>query len=283
MNKQIKLSGTAILLIAVSLIAVFYWQSREESMGEPLVQMPPDFALVPIYVADINDTGYLILVNREHSIPAEPDFGLLTPAWPTVPVSFIDGMYLHPSALRAVESMLASARVADIGSFFVSSGFRGYDLQAELYNGGENSAFALPPGHSEHHTGLAADIMAVGVGQWDLGNSPQGRWLESNSYRYGLILRYPQGAEEITGIVFEPWHFRYVGRVHAYFMRRNGLVLEEYIGLLREQSGIFFQKNGITYYISHQVPENGMIFLPYGMEFTISSDNLGGYIITAWT
>lgn len=238
--------------------------------------------LTPMNLSSINDTGYLALINRNHAISTEPSSGSLVSAWPTVPVNFIEGMYLHPTALQAVADMISTARNADVGSFFVSSGFRGQQLQAELYNNGANGAFALPPGHSEHHTGLAIDILAIGISQAQMGNSIEGRWLADNSYHYGLILRYPQGATSITGIEFEPWHFRYVGRPHAYYMMRNNLVLEEYIELIQGTGGISFDKNGRTHHVLHQIPNDGMIKVPTELSFNISRDNTGGFIITAW-
>ena len=276
---------TALAVLALSIGVAFLPITGREIPAEAAFQPYEHLYTLPMkdFMADdIADTGYLALINRQHPISASPGEGLLVPAWPAVPVSVIQGMYLHPSALRAVAEMLSSAGEADIGTFFVSSGYRGYELQAQLYNGGENSAFALPPGHSEHHTGLAADIMALGVSQRTLGNSPQGRWLAENSYRYGLILRYPRGAESVTGIEFEPWHFRYVGKVHAYFMKQNNLVLEEYIQLIRRMGSISFEKNNTKYLILFQEAEDGTIKLPYGMDFSVSSDNISGFIITAW-
>ena len=202
--------------------------------------------LMSMPISDIIDTGYMVLVNREKSLPVMPLSSSLVSAWPTVPVLQVDGMYLHATALSAIEAMFASARAADVGSFFVSSGFRGRDAQYELYNSGMDRAYVLPPGHSEHHTGLAVDILAVGLSQDEMGNSREGHWLAENSYRFGLILRYPQGAAQITGIEFEPWHFRYVGKPHAYFMQQNNLLLEEYIELLRDRSIITFEKGSKT-------------------------------------
>ena len=228
------------------------------------------------------DTGYLALVNHNHAVRAQPSHDMLVSAWPTVAVSRVDGMYLHPSALRAVSELFASAQAAGVEGLFVTSGFRGVEHQAQLYNGGANGNFVMPPGHSEHHTGLAVDIMAMGIGQFEFGDSAQGQWLGANSYRYGLILRYPEGAEHITGIAFEPWHFRYVGRVHAYIMRREGLVLEEYIQLIKDEGSIQIEKNGKSYLILFQADQNDTINLPAGMEFTISSTNTAGYIVKAW-
>jgi len=238
--------------------------------------------LTRVYVRDLTDTGYLSLVNRQHGIQNKPYGGLITGVWPTVAVSRIDDMYLHVSALRAVSEMFYSARQDDIAAFFVSSGFRSYDAQALLYGDGSNSAFVQPPGHSEHHTGLAADILAPGVGMMEMAYTPEGEWLAANSYRYGLILRYPQGATAITGIEFEPWHFRYVGRVHAYFMKHNNLVLEEYIAYIHNYGQISFEKDGQTYYIMHKIPQDGMIYVPHEREFLVSADNKGGFILVAW-
>lgn len=84
--------------------------------------------------------------------------------------------------------------------------------------------YAAKPGYSEHETGLAADI-----------NSADGDsrflyiWLKNNCYKYGFILRYPKGKEEITGIEYEPWHLRYVGTEAAEYIYHNNLTLEEYL------------------------------------------------------
>ena len=242
----------------------------------------PNISLTPVHTSNIVDTGYLALINRQHPVAIEPSNSLLVAAWPTVPVSFTNGMYLHPTALQAVANMMNTAQTQGIGSLFVSSGFRGLNMQATLYDNGANSNFALPPGHSEHHTGLAIDILVSGVSQAQMSNSAGGRWLAGNSYRYGLILRYPQGTTHITGIDYEPWHFRYVGKPHAYFMMRNNLVLEEYIELLQKTGGVSFEMKGTTYNILHQSPSDDMIYLPTDLEFTVSADNTGGFIVTAW-
>jgi len=249
----------------------------EETMHPTDTYLP----LVSVCVSDIIDTGYLALINPWHRISVEPDFSLLATAWPTVPVSRVEGMYLHISALRAVEEMFNSARDVSLDGLFVSSGFRGYELQRQLYIDSAGSGYVFPPGHSEHHTGLGVDIMATGLSMSELGDSIQGRWLADNSYKYGLILRYPQGSEHITGAPFEPWHFRYVGRPHAYFMQKHGLLLEEYLQHIQAQDNFSFDKNGIIYHVLHQIPQNGMIYVPYGLDFTVSSDNMGGVII--WT
>ena len=244
---------------------------------EPL----PPITLTRVSLSELTDTGYLALINRQHPARDEPDANLIISAWPTVPVSRVEGMYLHYTALMAVANMFESARAAGgMETFFVTSGFRDFYRQAYLYGDG-SSAYVMPPGYSEHHTGLAADILVMGLGMFEMADATEGQWLAANSYRYGLILRYPQGSEAITGGPFEPWHFRYVGRVHAYYMMRQGFVLEQYIEYIRQNNHFSFKKNGNTHHVLHQTPQQGMIYVPYGQGFVVSGDNKGGYVI--WT
>jgi D-alanyl-D-alanine carboxypeptidase len=271
-----------------------YLEKQDSSKN---VIMPPKLTaeqqdklnLVALDVDDIDDTGYLILVNPQYSIDVEfndSKFAQVLDFVPTSPVGVRD-MYLESSALTAVAEMFAAAREAGIksdegGASSVSSGFRGYDKQKELYEWGSQSGYISPPGHSEHHTGLAVDIAIQGVEGAEFGNTPRGIWFADNSYRFGLILRYPKGAESITGINYEPWHFRYVGEVHAHIMQQCKLVFEEYIQLIQEQGSLYFEKDGINYYIFHQAPQNGAISVPDGLDYIISNDNSGGYIVTAF-
>jgi D-alanyl-D-alanine carboxypeptidase len=199
-----------------------------------------------------------------------------------VPVSTRD-VTLHISARTAVSELFDAARNDNsIGTFFVSSGYRDISTQDALYNGGMDRAFVLPPGHSEHHTGLGIDILAVEIGQFELANTPEGRWLADNSWKFGLILRYPENRPDITGIAFEPWHFRYVGQPHAWYMWEHDMVLEEYLEFLREKGGYTDTVNGREYTVLYQVPVDGILQIPQNYEFAVSSDNMGGYIITAW-
>ena len=97
---------------------------RASAEVQPL-RTAPTIPVHPVNLCSIIDTGYLALINHQHAISAEPGASVLTSAWPTVPVSFIEGMYLHTTALQAVSDMLYTARDANVGPFFVSSGFRG--------------------------------------------------------------------------------------------------------------------------------------------------------------
>ena len=90
----------------------------------------------------------------------------------------------------------------------------------------EAARTAAKPGHSEHQLGLAVDINSHTSHEWQLY-----AWLAEHAWQYGFILRYPQGAEEITGIDYEPWHYRYVGSDAARAIFESGITLEEYLGI----------------------------------------------------
>lgn len=133
--------------------------------------------------------------------------------------------------------LLQSAAKNDGFDLKVISGFRSYSKQQSTYNGwvnkyGQSKADTLSarPGHSEHQTGLAADINSLNQ-SW--GNTNEGKWLNNNCYKYGFIIRYPYGKDDITGYIYEPWHIRYVGIDLAEKLYNNGnwITLEEYFGI----------------------------------------------------
>lgn len=117
----------------------------------------------------------------------------------------------------------------------IVSGFRSYEYQEKIYNiyvkefGEEKTnTFSAKPGHSEHQTGLAIDICEDSdkfIG------SKEDEWLQQNAHKFGFIVRYPKGKEDITVYKYEPWHLRYVGRKRAKTMYNKNITLEEYLGL----------------------------------------------------
>ncbi len=117
----------------------------------------------------------------------------------------------------------------------VGSGYRSYKTQYDLYNyyvsvDGKKEAdtYSARPGYSEHQTGLAIDIVGS---NWSFieANTKEYNWLIDNSYKYGFILRYPKGKERITGYIYEPWHYRYVGKDIATYIHENSLTYDEYM------------------------------------------------------
>ncbi|MCL2746435.1 MAG: M15 family metallopeptidase [Coriobacteriia bacterium] len=243
----------------------------------------------PVQLSTLDDTGMLELVNRNHAASVLPLREDMSDAWPDVAV-INQSIGLHPVALTAVTELLDSGHAADYGPFHVASGFRDWATQALLYEQIVDSSLVQPPGHSEHHTGFAIDIVPTLLVQQPAslseqldGTSDDERWLAENSWRYGLILRYPLGTQDITGITFEPWHFRYVGQPHAWYMWYHDLTLEEYLQQLRASGGYDVTIGKHCYAIRWSAPEDGVIYVPSDKDFTFSRDNKGGYIITART
>ena len=122
----------------------------------------------------------------------------------------------------------------------MQSAYRSYDYQVGLFQAqvarfGEERAEVqvARPGYSEHQTGLAAD---VGGGGCDIescfGTTAEGQWVAANGPRFGFLIRYPDGRQDVTGFKYEPWHVRYVGVALATEMQRTGVpTMEEFFGL----------------------------------------------------
>ena len=133
--------------------------------------------------------------------------------------------------------------------FLVCSGYRSVDFQQTLFDNKiaeiqaehpeytyeeayiEASTIVAIPGASEHNTGLTVDICAMDFQMLieEYEETDEAKWLKENCYKYGFILRYPKGKEDITQIIYEPWHFRYVGVEAATEIMTQGITLEEYL------------------------------------------------------
>lgn len=138
----------------------------------------------------------------------------------------------------AYNAFLSLKRDAAAAGYDISllSGYRSYETQRNLYNNyvatygqAEADTFSAKPGTSEHQTGLAMDVGWIDDAY---GNTPSGKWLAANCYKYGFIIRYPQNKEHITGYKYEPWHIRYLGKDIAKDVYESGLCLEEYLGAI---------------------------------------------------
>lgn len=179
---------------------------------------------------------------------------ILTNPWNTLPEDFIvetktigNGHSVDKRILADLETMLDAARKEGLSPIICSS-YRTLEKQRSLFenkiskclnNGLSNKEAAIEaakwvavPGTSEHQTGLAVDIVAKSYQLLDEGqeNTSEQKWLMQNSYKYGFILRYPNSKSDITGIGYEPWHYRYVGREAAKEIYENEICLEEYLG-----------------------------------------------------
>ena len=160
-----------------------------------------------------------------------------------VPVPFANEPYLRQAASDAAVAMFA-AFTAETGLQMQSqSAYRSFSVQENVYAGwvsslGQEGAdlTSARPGHSEHQTGLAIDINALPDQGCALepcwSSTPHAQWLAANSWRFGFIVRYPDGKTPITGYEYEPYHMRYVGIELATEMHSTGIsTLEEFFGL----------------------------------------------------
>ncbi len=161
--------------------------------------------------------GYLI-ANKTYSLPSSYGNGLTS------------------KMQSAFKSMRAAAK-SDGLNIYISSGYRSYSTQKKLYNryvreDGAKKAdtYSARPGHSEHQSGLAADLNIIGD---EFAGTPEAKWLNKNCYKYGFILRYPKGKTDETGYKYEPWHFRYVGTELAEKLYNGGdwITMEDYFGI----------------------------------------------------
>lgn len=184
----------------------------------------------------------LLLINKQHAIPEDYE----------VPLGTIKGsMKCDERIIPELTEMMQAAR-ADGVNLVICSPYRDYDRQIMLFNRKikaymkrgmsyleayrVTSQAVTVPGASEHQIGLALDIISDKYSSLNegFGDTEAGKWLASHSYEHGFILRYPAGKEDITGIEYEPWHFRYVGKAAARYIYDNELTLEEFVSLLVE-------------------------------------------------
>ncbi len=178
----------------------------------------------------------------------------------------------------------------------VQSGYRSRERQQELYdadlaaNGTTTSTLVAKPGFSEHQTGYSVDLSLVGGEDYD--GSGIYSWINEHCYEFGFVLRYPENKTAITEIQYEPWHYRYVGGPHAYYMTQNGLCLEEYMILLKdytyEGEHLYIQDYDGRSYELYYVPvdasfDTTMVPVPTDLEYTVQGNNADGFIVTVDT
>lgn len=233
-----KLSGT---LLAILLAALLGMGVMAFTTAAPETSAPPasDTDPAPELPEPVREPDWrLTLVNEANPLPEdyEPD------------TAEADNGYLFD--IRAVEplrALLQAGREAGL-DLVVTSGWRSWAYQEQLFEDkvsrvmsgtGLDRAAAeeaaadevARPGTSEHQLGLAVDIVDVNYQLLDTNqeNTDVQKWLLENSWRYGFILRYPTDKTDITGIVYEPWHYRYVGKEYAKDIYEKGVCLEQYL------------------------------------------------------
>ena len=202
-----------------------------EETPDPTVPTPP-----PAGTVDISDP--LLLVNPWNAVPEDYAVSL-------VPIG--DGESVDQRCYGDLMQMLDDCAVYGNAQPYVCSSYRTNDTQTRLYENKVDRLIAQGyspsdarteaakavaiPGTSEHQLGLAVDIVDLRYQVLDAGQEDTAtqQWLMQNSWKYGFILRYPNDKTAVTGIIYEPWHYRYVGRENAKAIYESGLCLEEYL------------------------------------------------------
>ena len=180
---------------------------------------------------------YLLLANAENPLPQD---------WSIQTEEVQNGYEMDKRAAPAMREMIQVAKEDGV-ELMLCSAYRSVEKQQQLFDRSqqaymaqgmsEEEAYAKTatetaiPGTSEHQTGLAADIVTPTYQMLDAGfaDTPAGQWLSEHAAEYGFVLRYPQDKQEVTGIIYESWHYRFVGKTHAKLMKESGLCLEEYL------------------------------------------------------
>lgn len=178
-----------------------------------------------------NEEDILVLVNKNNK---------LTKSYVPTSLVKINTKYAHKEKYLRLEAKEAFERLSKDAyknkmKIIAVSTYRSFDYQENLFKGyvkdfGKKYALhcSAKPGHSEHQTGLAVDVMGSN-GDYNLfEEAKEFAWMRENAHKYGFILRYPKGKEKITGFKYEPWHYRYVGVYPATIMYQENLTLEEW-------------------------------------------------------
>ena len=192
------------------------------------------------------DSGYLILVNKEHGLDRDYKPDDLADVKYYASDRSAEGRYMRAEAADAFHSLVEEAGVQGM-TLAMTTAYRSYDFQSALYNGyvardGQAAAdrYSAKPGKSEHQTGLAVDVSSPAVNYqltMSFADAAEGKWLAENAHLFGFIIRFPKDKEEITGYQYEPWHLRYVGLASADYIYKNEITLEEYFQLLEQRPG----------------------------------------------
>ncbi len=225
----------------------------------PAVEFRSDLSDYEMYMNPADRDGYLILANAWNKLDATyaPDDLV------DIVNTRKDGrntQKMRKYAAKALEALfieLYACGYDDPGPtgypVSVMSGYRSYSYQSQLFNSYVDremkddpsltreeaekitETYSARPGTSEHQTGLCIDMHNLASAMKAFQNEEEYEWLVENSWKFGFVLRFPEGKTSVTGITFEPWHYRYVGRYHAYQMKELGMCLEEYVKYLDKQ------------------------------------------------
>lgn len=238
--------GLAVIVVMISgLVSLFFKKGEEKDQAK---QEEQDVATAFNQTSAVNANSEVLnewnlkLVNKDNSLDKSyvPEL-----------VEIDDGKMFDKRAISYLKDMLNAIRKKGITNIWVQSSYRSYEKQEELFNKKVESykkkgkaqeeaeklaqTIVQRPEMSEHNLALAVDFNKVTN---DFEKTKAFEWLKENAQDYGFILRYPKDKQEITGITYESWHWRYVGEEHAKVMKEKGYCLEEYITYLKGEEQV---------------------------------------------
>ena len=222
--------------------------SALELKAEPENDYITDLTEYEQYINPENPDEYIKLINSEHTLASDYIPEDLT----NISYTRRDGratQKMRLAAAKALDAMLTELYANGYNDVTVTSAYRSYAYQQQLFDNklsyykkyyDYNTAYAKTatenavPGTSEHQSGLCADLHNLPSASQAFESKEAYDWLVAHCADFGFILRYPKNKQDITNIIYEPWHYRFVGRYHAQKIMRSGLCLEEYC----EENGI---------------------------------------------
>ncbi|WP_103104982.1 M15 family metallopeptidase [Brevibacillus reuszeri] len=274
-----------LLVVGYKVVEPFAWggQKQQEGSNQEQARSDQNYKTISVETDQIYK-GNLLLVNKDYPVHQE---GVASDVVNLVRHNYlIDGYALNDGSIELSEKvaesfleMVQAASADDVNHFMINSGYRGFEEQRMLYEK-MGSDYALPEGYSEHNLGLSLDI---GSTQMKMDQAPEGKWLKKNAWKYGFILRYPEDKVAITGIQYEPWHYRYLGLPHSAIIQEKNFTLEEYLDYLKEVKETTVTALGESYRIFYYpVVQDTMIQVPANRKYVISGDNREGVIVTVY-
>ena len=266
-------------------------QHPESSLQEPDALPPVELNPAPQSGAVTPDDWQILLVNRWNPLPDGYTFERTKLKY---------GHSVDSRAYPDLQEMMDDCRAAGLDPVICSS-YRTQAKQQELYENKlqrlieegysyenavtEAGTVVAVPGTSEHQTGLALDIVDASYQILDQGQEDTlvQQWLIEHSWEYGFVLRYPNAKSEITGIIYEPWHYRYVGVEDAQKITAQGVCLEEYLDWVQTAPRTCRLEHGRSARVFYMpcAGDETELRLPEGC-CQVSGDNRNGFVVTVW-
>jgi len=249
-TKKKKLVYGLIVAELLTIVLILAWPSKRLAVGGLSTLKTPNDTKKPIppdsnfnkqqYPTD-QASSLWVVVNKGRVLPdSYVPSELVVPKMQLRYSAALPDMHVRADTAAALGQMFDAALQSGL-NLMLTSGYRSYSSQVAVYGNyvkqsgvAQADTFSARPGHSEHQTGLAADLEPYDQ-KCELdqcfGDTPEGKWLAANCYKFGFVIRYPKDGQALTGYVYEPWHVRYVGKDLADQLYKSGSTLEQFFGL----------------------------------------------------